>query len=156
MSELEIGQTAPAFSLPTQSGDTVALADHRRQVVVLYFYPKDDTPGCTLEGKDFSALAAEFETVGAVVFGVSRDSIQSHAKFAAKCDLTIPLLADTTEEVCTAYGVLKEKNMYGKKVFGIERTTFVIDREGRIAKMYPKVKVDGHAAEVLSFVQSLQ
>jgi thioredoxin-dependent peroxiredoxin len=157
MAEIQVGQVAPEFTLPTQTGDTVSLADCKGKIVVLYFYPKDDTPGCTLEAKTFCSLAQEFERAGAVILGVSRDTVASHQKFAAKHELSgLTLLADTTSAVCDAYGVVKEKNMFGKKVLGIERTTFVIDRDGRIAKIYPKVKVDGHAEAVLAFVHSMQ
>jgi thioredoxin-dependent peroxiredoxin len=155
LAELVVGQAAPDFSLPAQTGETVSLKDCRGKIVVLFFYPKDNTPGCTKEACSFRDLSKEFADAGAVVYGVSKDSLQSHDKFARKYELTMPLLADTNGEVCRAYGVLKEKSMFGKKVFGIERTTFVIDRDGNIAKIYPKVKVEGHAEAVLAFVQSL-
>lgn len=157
MAQLQEGQMAPAFTLPATSGGEVSLASLAGKVVVLYFYPKDDTPGCTLEAKTFCNLSPEFEAEGAAILGVSRDSIPSHEKFMAKHALSgLTLLADTDGSVCEAYGVIKEKNMYGKKVMGIERTTFVLDGDGRIAKIYPRVKVDGHAEAVLTFVRSLK
>lgn len=152
---LEVGQTAPDFTLSAHTGETVTLSELKGKVVVLFFYPKDNTPGCTKESCSFRDLNHEFSDAGAQVYGISRDSLSSHNKFADKYDLNMPLLSDESEEVCTAYGVLKEKNMYGKKVFGIERTTFVVDKDGKIAKIYPKVKVDGHADAVLEFVRGL-
>ncbi|NSW56416.1 MAG: thioredoxin-dependent thiol peroxidase [Armatimonadetes bacterium] len=156
MSELVTGQKAPQFSLPASTGNKVALKDFKgKNVVVLYFYPRDNTPGCTKEACSFRDLQAEFEEAGAVILGVSTDSLESHDKFAAKYDLRFPLLADKDAEVATKYGVWQEKNMYGKKSMGIVRTTFVIDKEGKIAKIWPKVKVEEHADEVLEFVKSL-
>ncbi len=156
MSELVTGQKAPQFSLPASTGNKVALKDFKgKNVVVLYFYPRDNTPGCTKEACSFRDLQAEFEEAGAVILGVSTDSLESHDKFAAKYDLRFPLLADKDAEVATKYGVWQEKNMYGKKSMGIVRTTFVIDRDGKIAKIWPKVKVEEHADEVLEFVKSL-
>lgn len=152
---LEVGQVAPDFTGQTHAADTVSLSALRGKVVVLFFYPKDDTPGCTKEACSFRDLSSEFTEAGAVVYGVSRDSVESHEKFARKYDLNIPLIADRDGRICEAYGVLKEKNMYGRVSIGIERTTFVIDREGKIAKIYPKVSVDGHADEVLETVRSL-
>jgi Peroxiredoxin len=149
------GEMAPEFTLPTQAGEEpVSLSDFRgKKCVVLYFYPKDDTPGCTTESCNFRDMQADFEEAGAVILGVSLDDVESHKKFAEKFRLPFPLLADTDAAVSTAYGVYKEKNLYGKKSMGIERTTFVIDREGRIAKVYPRVKVDQHADEVLNFLR---
>ena len=123
--------------------------------VVLFFYPAAMTPGCTKEACSFRDLQAEFEEAGAVILGVSTDSLESHDKFAAKYELRFPLLADKDAEVATKYGVWQEKNMYGKKSMGIVRTTFVIDKDGKIAKIWPKVKVEEHADEVLEFVKSL-
>lgn len=156
MAELHVGDSAPAFTTVDDHGQTVTLDSLKGQVVVLYFYPKDDTPGCTTEACAFRDLSAEFANAGAVIYGVSRDSAASHGKFKGKFHLNFPLLADESSEVCEAYGVLKEKNMYGKKSIGIERTTFVIDRDGKIAAIFPKVKVDGHAEAVLSTVRELQ
>ncbi|QQE80375.1 thioredoxin-dependent thiol peroxidase [Alicyclobacillus sp. SO9] len=152
---LEVGQAAPDFTLEAHTGESVSLKDLRGKKVVLFFYPKDNTPGCTKESCAFRDLYDDFAQVDTAVYGISRDSIKSHNNFAAKYNLSMPLLSDASEEVCNAYGVLKEKNMYGKKVFGIERTSFVIDRDGNIAKIYPKVKVDGHAESVLDYVKTL-
>jgi thioredoxin-dependent peroxiredoxin len=151
---LTIGDTAPAFSLPTQTTDApITLSDYVGKYVVLYFYPKDDTPGCTTESCAFRDLSAEFAAVNAVIFGISLDDVASHAKFATKFNLGFPLLADTDNSVSTAYGVYKEKNNYGKKYMGIERTTFVIGPDATIAKIYPRVSVDGHAETVLAFIK---
>ena len=149
------GEMAPEFSLPTQTGASpVSLADFRgKKSVVLYFYPKDDTPGCTAESCSFRDMRSEFEEAGAEILGVSLDDVDSHRQFADKYRLPFPLLADTDAAVSTAYGVYKEKNLYGKKSMGIERTTFVIDPEGRVAKVYPRVKVDQHTDEVLAFLR---
>ncbi len=151
------GQDAPAFSLPTQtSAAPIALLDYRdKKIVVLYFYPKDDTPGCTTESCHFRDLAADYEQAGAVILGISLDDVDSHRAFADKHRLPFPLLADTDNAVSTAYGVYKEKNFYGKKSMGIERTTFVIGKDGKIAKVFPRVKVDGHGDAVLEFVKGL-
>lgn len=153
---LSEGDKAPEFSLPTTGGRTVSLSEFKgEKSVVLYFYPKDNTPGCTKEACFFRDLEQEFEQAGAVILGVSTDSVKSHEKFAEKFNLLFPLLADEDKSTSTAYGVYKEKNMYGKKVMGIERTTFVIDKLGTIRKIWPKVKVEGHVDEVLDFVKSL-
>lgn len=150
------GQKAPGFSLPTIGGKTISLADYAgKQAVVLYFYPKDNTPGCTKEACYFRDLEAEFAAAGAVILGVSTDSVKSHEKFAEKFKLPFPLLADESQEVVQAYGVWKEKSMYGKSYMGIERTTFVIDKQGVIRKIWPKVSVEGHADEVLEVVKGL-
>jgi peroxiredoxin Q/BCP len=149
------GEPAPQFTLPTQTSDQpISLADFKgKQNVVLYFYPKDDTPGCTTESCNFRDMSQEFADAGAVILGVSLDDVESHRQFADKFKLAFPLLADTDMTVSNAYGVYKEKNLYGKKSMGIERTTFIIDREGKIAKVFPRVKVDQHADEVLSFLR---
>jgi thioredoxin-dependent peroxiredoxin len=153
---LSIGDTAPAFSLHTQTGDApITLSDYQGKYVVLYFYPKDDTPGCTKESCAFRDLNAAFDEVNAVIFGVSLDDADSHAKFATKFSLNFPLLADSDKSVSLAYEVYKEKKNYGKTYMGIERTTFVIAPDGKIAKVYPRVSVDGHADAVLAFIQSL-
>ena len=146
---LKEGARAPAFKLPSDSGDAIALKDLAGRRVILYFYPKDDTSGCTLEAKNFRDEIAAFKKKKAVILGVSRDSVASHVKFKAKYELNFPLLSDEDGAVCEKYGVWVEKSMYGRKYMGIERTTFLIDEEGRIAKIFPKVKVDGHCAEVL-------
>ena len=148
-----IGKPAPDFTLPSSSGENVTLKSFKnKKTVVLYFYPKDDTPGCTKEACGFRDLTAEFEKVGAVILGVSNDPVESHVKFREKFKLPFELLADEDAAVSKAYGVYKQKNLYGKKYMGIERTTFIIDRTGRIAQIYPKAKVDGHVAEVLAFL----
>jgi len=152
---LEVGVKAPEFSAESDSGEIVKLSDLRGKVVVLYFYPKDDTPGCTQEACAFRDLKSRFEEAGAVIYGVSRDDIRSHAKFRDKHGLNFPLLSDPDGQICQAYDVLKEKNMYGRKTIGIERTTYVIDRDGAIAAVFPKVKVDGHAEEVLTKVREV-
>lgn len=146
---LKEGAKAPAFKLPSDSGETIALKDLAGQRVILYFYPKDDTSGCTLEAKNFRDELAAFKKKKAVILGVSRDSVASHVKFKEKYDLNFPLLSDEDGSVCEKYGVWVEKSMYGKKYMGIERTTFLIDEEGRIARIFPKVKVAEHCAEVL-------
>ena len=146
---LKEGSKAPAFSLEDDNGNTVALKDFRGKSVVLYFYPKDSTSGCTQEACDFRDAHARIKKKGAVVLGVSKDSAKSHAKFKAAQELNFPLLVDAEGETCEAYGVWKEKSMYGRKYMGIERTTFVIDGAGKISKIFPKVKVKGHVDEVL-------
>jgi len=148
-----IGKPAPDFSLPGTSGQLVTLRQFKgKKTVVLYFYPNDETPGCTKEACGFRDVAAQFEAVGAVILGISADPIESHLKFQAKHKLPFELLSDPEAATSKAYGVWKQKNLYGKKFLGIERTTFVIDKTGRIAQIYPKVKVDGHVADVLAFL----
>lgn len=153
---LEAGSPAPAFSMNTDSGGALSLADFAgKKNVVLYFYPKDDTPGCTVEAKDFRDLQAEFAKTNTVVIGVSKDSPASHDKFKGKFDLNFALASDETGATCDAYGVWVEKNMYGKKYMGIQRATFLIAKDGTIAASWPKVKIEGHAAEVLAKAQSI-
>lgn len=147
---LQAGDLAPDFTLPDEAGENVTLSALRPGWVVLYFYPRDDTPGCTTEALDFTARHAEFAAAGARVIGISRDSVASHEKFCRKHGLGITLLADTDAAVAAAYGVWGEKTMYGKRVMGITRSTFLIDSAGRIARVWPKVKVAGHAADVLA------
>lgn len=149
------GDMAPDFTAPTNGGGSLTLSELRGKPVVLYFYPKDDTPGCTTEAKDFTALADQFEAVGAKVVGVSKDSVAKHDKFAAKHDLGVMLVSDEESDICERYGVWGEKSMYGKTFMGITRATFLIDAEGRIARAWPKVKVKGHADEVLEAVKAL-
>lgn len=145
------GKAAPAFTLPSSDGSKVSLRNYKgREKVVLYFYPKDDTPGCTKEACGFRDGIAGVQRKGAVVLGISRDSVASHEKFIAKFELPFLLLSDVTGEVCEKYGVLKEKDLAGRKVTGVERSTFVIDTDGRIQKIFRKVKVDGHVEEVLA------
>nr|NNM91444.1 thioredoxin-dependent thiol peroxidase [Bacilli bacterium] len=152
---LEVGQEAPEFTLPATGGHTISLRDYRGQSVVLYFYPKDSTSGCTKEANDFRELHDQFLEAGAVVLGVSKDSISSHEKFTLNQNLPFPLLSDPEAELCLLYDVYKEKSMYGRKYMGIERSTFLIDKEGKIAKVYPKVKVPNHVKTVLEDVKSL-
>ena len=143
------GSKAPSFSLESDSGQKVSLKDFQGKTVILYFYPKDLTPGCTQEAGDFRDSFARLQKGGAVVLGVSKDSAESHRKFVAKHQLPFPLLSDIDGKVCEAYGVWKEKSLYGRKYMGIERSTFVISPQGKIKKIFPKVKVKGHVDEVL-------
>jgi thioredoxin-dependent peroxiredoxin len=149
------GDKAPAFSLPSSEGREISLSDLKGQTVVLYFYPKDDTPGCTQEACDFRDSGKKFTKHNAVVLGISADSLASHEKFIKKYKLPFTLLSDESRETIKKYGVWKEKSMYGKKYMGIERTTVVIDPRGKIAKIFPKVKVTGHIDEVLSSLTPL-
>ncbi len=146
---LKVGSKAPVFSLQSDEGKNVSLKDFSGKKVVLYFYPKDDTPGCTREACSFTENANALRKAGAIVLGVSGDSVASHEKFKKKYKLNFPLLSDPDRETIQKYGVWKEKNMYGKKMMGVERTTFIIDEEGKIAHVFPKVKVDGHTEKVL-------
>ena len=152
--ELEVGAKAPDFSLPDQDGSTVTLKSLKGKQVVLYFYPKDDTSGCTKEACDFRDSLAPIKKAGAVVLGVSKDGKASHQKFIAKYGLPFALLSDEETVVCNAYGVYKEKSMYGRKYLGIERSTFVIDATGRIKALFRKVKVPGHVDEVLAALKA--
>jgi peroxiredoxin Q/BCP len=149
------GKKVPDFSVPATGETTFRLSDHKGHPVVLYFYPKDNTPGCTIEGTDFRDLYKEFAKLGAVVAGVSRDSMKSHEGFRAKMGFPFPLLSDADEKLCTQFDVIKMKNMYGKQVRGIERSTFLIGPDGKLAQEWRKVKVDGHAAAVLAAVKAL-
>lgn len=151
----DINDPAPDFTLPRDGGGTVSLSAQQGGPVVLFFYPRDDTPGCTKESIGFSEHLQEFADAGAKVFGISRDSVAKHDKFVAKHDLTVPLLSDADGKVCEDYGTWVEKNMYGKKSMGIQRSTFLIGADGRIARVWRKVKVDGHVAEVLDAVRAL-
>jgi len=146
---------APDFTLPRDGGETVTLSALRPGAVVLFFYPRDDTSGCTKEATGFTELAADFDALGVTVLGISKDSIASHEKFRDKHGLTVPLLSDAEAETCEAYGVWKEKNMYGKKFMGIERSTFLIDGAGRIVREWRKVKVPGHIDAVLEAARAL-
>ena len=154
--ELAIGAPAPDVALLNDEGKTVRISDFRGQKVVLYFYPKDDTPGCTKEACAFRDGTAELKKRGAVVLGVSIDPVDSHQKFKRKFSLNFPLLADVDKQAVEAYGVWKEKSMYGKTFLGIERTTFLIDEQGRIARIFPKVKVDEHFDEVIAAIDALK
>ena len=149
-----VGAIAPDFTLPDQTGTPVHLQDLRGQWVVLYFYPKDNTPGCTTESIAFRELHQQFLAAGTEIYGISRDSLRSHEGFKAKLGLPFELISDPDEAVCLQFGVMKMKNMYGKQVRGVERSTFVIDAEGKLVKEWRGVKVPDHADEVLAFVKS--
>lgn len=152
---MELGKKVPDFELLATGGQRFQASAFAGHPYVLYFYPKDDTPGCTDEGRQFRDLHAEFVKAGCAVFGVSRDSVASHDRFKAKMSFPFELLSDPDEKACSLFGVMKLKNMYGKQVRGIERSTFVIGRDGRIAASWRAVKVPGHAADVLAVVKSL-
>ena len=152
---LKDGDTAPDFQLPGDSGTTVTLSALKGHPVIVYFYPKDDTPGCTTEAKDFTCLAPAFEGLGAAIIGVSPDGAKSHDTFKTKHNLALTLAADEDKLAATAYGVWVEKSMYGKTYMGVERATFLIDKKGEIAKVWRKVKVKGHADAVLAALKSL-
>ncbi|TCP55405.1 peroxiredoxin Q/BCP [Tumebacillus sp. BK434] len=155
MAEITPGTQAPDFTLPASNGEPVALSDLRGKNVVLYFYPKDMTPGCTTQACDFRDAHQLFEAADTVIVGVSPDPVKRHLKFIEKENLPFLLLADENHEASELYGVWKEKSMYGKKFWGIERTTFLIDKAGNIAKVYPKVKVKGHIEAVLADAKAL-
>ena len=149
MPEFNIGDKAPDFNIPTNGGGNTTLSTYSGKFLVLYFYPKDDTPGCTTEAKDFTALYADFGKAGAAILGVSKDTVAKHEKFISKHELAITLGSDESGEMVEAYGVWVEKNMYGRKYMGIQRSTFLIGPDGKIAHVWPKVKVKGHAQAVL-------
>ncbi|MCW5605807.1 MAG: peroxiredoxin [Burkholderiales bacterium] len=151
-----LNQPVPDFELPATGGRTFRLSEIRGKPLVLYFYPKDNTPGCTNEGLQFRDLHAQFAKLGCAVFGISRDSLKSHENFKAKMSFPFELLSDADEVACKLFGVIKMKNMYGKKVRGIERSTFVIDAQGVLLREWRGVKVPGHAQEVLEFVKTLK
>jgi peroxiredoxin Q/BCP len=155
MSKIELGKKIPTFTATTTDGSTFKLADAKGSALVLYFYPRDLTPGCSIEAQNFRDLQAAFRKAGAMVVGVSRDSCASHQKFIAKENINFTLLADEDSKLCNLFDVIKDKNMYGKKVRGIERSTFLIDAEGKLVREWRKVKVDGHAEEVLEEVRGL-
>lgn len=152
---LTVGDKAPDFTLPTDGGGNLSLKDLKGKKVVLYFYPKDDTPGCTTEAQGFRDAIKEFEKAGAVIVGASKDSVARHDKFKAKYDLPFHLVSDEEGTLCEACGVWVEKNMYGRKYMGIQRATFLIDEKGVVRETWPKVKVKEHAAEVLAAVKAL-
>ncbi|ABA58979.1 Alkyl hydroperoxide reductase/ Thiol specific antioxidant [Nitrosococcus oceani ATCC 19707] len=155
MTEVTIGKTVPDFELPATSGQTVKLSQLQGQNVVLYFYPKDDTPGCTREGQDFRDLHPEFKRLNTVIFGISRDTLKSHETFKAQQRFPFELLSDKDATVCRLFEVIKPKKMFGKDVKGIERSTFLIDQEGILREEWRKVKVEDHAAEVLAATKAL-
>lgn len=152
---INTGDTAPDFTLPRDGGGELSLSGLQPKAVVLYFYPKDDTPGCTVEAIDFTAQSAAFAAAGTVVIGISKDSVKSHEKFAKKHSLGIVLVSDEESDVCERYGVWQEKSMYGKTYMGIERSTFLINATGTVTRAWLKVKVPGHVDEVLAAAQSL-
>lgn len=152
---VDVGDKAPAFTLPADGGETLSLSDFKGKNVVLYFYPKDSTPGCTTEAKDFTALIGDFEAAGAVVLGMSKDSVRRHDNFIAKSELKVRLLSDEDGKTIEDYGVWVQKKLYGREYMGIERATFLIDGEGIIRHVWHKVKVKGHAEAVLEAVKGL-
>lgn len=152
---IEVGKKAPAFTLESSDGGKVKLSDFAGKPVVVYFYPRDNTPGCTVEAQDFRDAAPALKKLGAVVLGVSKDSIASHCKFRDKYELNFPLLSDPDGKVLEAYGAWGEKNMYGKKMMGIIRSTVLIGKDGKVAQHWPKVSVKGHAAAVVDAIKAL-
>ena len=152
---IEPGQRAPAFTLTDDDGTTVCLADLKGRPVVVYFYPRDDTPGCTREACAFRDQRTQLKKLGATVLGISTDSVDSHGKFRDKYQLNFPLLADTDHAVAEKYGSWREKNMYGKKSMGIQRSTYLIDADGKVAKVWKAVKVDGHDEQVMAALREL-
>lgn len=153
---LKVGDKAPDFSMPTSGNNKISLSDLLGKIVVLYFYPKDDTPGCTIEANSFNKLKSEFEKMNTIIVGVSKDDLNSHAKFKEKYCLNFDLASDNNSDTCEKYGVWAQKSMFGKKYMGIERSTFLIDKQGKIAYIWPKVSVTNHAEEVLQQVTKLQ
>ena len=152
---LEVGKAAPLFCLASDEGE-ISLSELKGKNVVLYFYPKDDTPGCTIEAQDFTKKAAEFEKQDCVILGISKDSVKSHCNFISKYNLAFNLLSDPQSETCEKYGVIKEKSMFGKKYMGIDRSTFLINKMGKIAKVWNSVKVNGHVEEVLEALAKIE
>lgn len=155
MAELQIGDMAPQFELPRDGGGSLKLSDFRGRPVVLYFYPKDDTTGCTSEAVDFSRLKPEFDTIGAVVIGLSPDSVRKHDKFKAKHGLTVDLVSDEERKIIEAYHLWVEKQLYGRRYMGVERATYLIERDGKLAQIWRKVRVRGHAEAVLEAARKL-
>ena len=154
--QLKVGESAPAFSLPSDQGKTVSLSDFRGKNLVIYFYPKDDTPGCTVEACSFRDNVSGIRKLGAEVVGVSLDPVKSHAKFRDKFQLSFPLLADEKIEMSKAYGVYQEKSMYGKKYWGLVRNTYIVGPDGKIAKIFEKVKPAEHTQEVIEYLKSVK
>lgn len=150
-----VGSKVPDFTLPSSSGEDFSLSSHKGRKVILYFYPKDNTPGCTLEGQEFNKILPQLKKANADVYGISRDSLKSHGSFIDKCGFKFDLLSDADEKVCKLFDVIKEKNMYGRKVLGIERSTFIIDENGALAAEWRKVKAEGHAKDVLEKLKEL-
>jgi peroxiredoxin Q/BCP len=155
MSSVKLNKKVPDFSAPATGDRTFKLSDHKGKHLVIYFYPKDNTSGCTREGQDFRDNQAKFRRNNTLVFGVSRDSLTSHEKFRSAQEFPFDLISDTDEKLCKLFDVIKEKNMYGKRVMGIERSTFLIDSDGKLRREWRKVKVDGHVDEVLEAVREL-
>lgn len=155
MTTLALNQAVPAFTLPATGNVTFNLSDYLGKTLVIYFYPKDSTPGCTTQGVQFRDAYAEFQARNAVIVGISRDSLKSHENFKSKFSFPFALLSDADETACNLFGVIKTKNMYGKQVRGIERSTFVIDKTGKLIREWRSIKADGHAQEVLSYIQTL-
>ncbi len=153
--KLEVGKAAPLFALQSDEGAEIELSELKGKNVVLYFYPKDDTPGCTIEAQDFTRRIDDFEKLECIVLGVSKDSVQDHCKFIEKYNLAFNLLVDEDAAVCTKYGVIKQKSMFGKKYMGIDRSTFLIDKMGKIVRIWNSVKVNGHVEEVLKELNKL-
>lgn len=152
---MKLGAVVPDFSIPSTHSGEITLSSLRGKKVVLFFYPKDNTPGCTIEGQEFNQLHTDFVKVNTVVFGVSRDSVKSHDNFKCKFNFKFELLSDADEKICKLFDVIKEKNMYGRMVLGIERSTFVIDEAGKLIGEFRKIKAPGHAAEMLKFVRGV-
>lgn len=155
MTTLALNQVVPAFTLPATGNVTFSLSDYLGKTLVIYFYPKDSTPGCTTQGVQFRDAYAGYQAANAVVVGISRDSLKSHENFKSKFSFPFALLSDADETACNLFGVIKMKNMYGKQVRGIERSTFIIDKTGKLVHEWRGVKADGHAQEVLSYIQTL-
>lgn len=154
--KVEVGKKVPNFKIASSDGESFNLSEKKGKKVLLYFYPKDSTPGCTTEGMEFNELLTQFKKQNAEVYGISRDSLKSHDKFICKYGFKFSLLSDEDEAVCKLFDVIKEKNMYGKKVLGIERSTFVIDEDQKLVGEFRKIKAQGHAAEMLKFLKGLK
>ena len=152
---LNVGDKLPKLTLPASGGKDISLSDFKGKKLVIYFYPKDNTPGCTQEGQDFRDLHAKFKRAGAVILGVSKDSVKSHDNFVAKYEFPFKLLSDVEGKACDAFGAIVEKSMYGRKYMGIDRCTWLFDDKGKLAQVWRKVKVKGHAEEVLEAVKAL-
>ena len=150
-----LGKTAPSLKMVATNSEEIQFKDFAGKNIILYFYPKDNTPGCTLEGQDFSKLVSEFKKLDSIVFGVSADSLKSHLGFKERCGFKIELISDPDRKLCRAFDVIQMKSMYGRKFEGIERSTFIIDKSGKIAKEWRKVKVTGHAEEVLNSLKDM-